>query len=331
LLTSYRNEIEAAITVTLQEWEGVPNLYDPIRYLFEGGGKRVRPILTLLACEAVGGERRHAMGGALAAEFLHAFTLLHDDIMDRSPLRRGRDTVHIRYGENAAILSGDVMMGIAMKLTERSALHASDPLSVMSALSQGLIDVCEGQALDMAFMDRTDVSIDEYFAMIERKTSRLLEMSVSIGALIGGGSTAHIAALRQFARDIGLAFQLQDDLLDLIGSERFGKTPGGDIVEGKRTWMILRMRDHASTDSSSQATMSKAEPLIKRFFAEGGLSSDDVSQVVDAMTELGVISEAEQLVVHHTEEAFRYLAQLPETPARTDLQELATLLMSRTS
>ncbi|RPI65686.1 MAG: polyprenyl synthetase family protein, partial [Ignavibacteriae bacterium] len=170
MLTSYTERIEVALQQCLDEFTHPGSLYDPVHYLFVGGGKRVRPILTLLSCEAVGGNADHAMSAALAVELLHNFTLVHDDIMDRSPMRRGRPTVHTAFDENTAILSGDVMMGMAMRMLERSARHAPDPIDVITAFSTGLIDVCEGQALDMAFMTRSDVTADEYFHMIEQKT-----------------------------------------------------------------------------------------------------------------------------------------------------------------
>ena len=312
----------------LAEFSDIDSLYAPVRYLFAGGGKRVRPILTLLACEAVGGKREDALYAGVATELLHNFTLVHDDIMDSSPLRRGRDTVHKRFGNNAAILSGDVIMGIALRMLERSAAQAPSPIDVISAFSTGLVDVCEGQALDMAFMSRDDVTLDEYFTMIEKKTAKLLEMAVRIGGLVGGGTTREIEALRTFARDIGIAFQMQDDLLDLVGSEEFGKTPGGDIVEGKRTWMILRVRDLARAQRNTNTSCSD---IVDDFFSNGGLPRERVNVMVDCMQTLGVISEAEKLIHDITDDAYKHLHSLAPSQARDNLELLASKLVVRTT
>ncbi len=324
MLTTYTTRIDSALEACLQEFTYPGPLYDPVHYLFVGGGKRVRPILTLLACEATGGNSDHAMSAALAVELLHNFTLVHDDIMDRSPIRRGRPTVHTAFDENSAILSGDVMMGMAMRMLERSAVQAPDPIGVISAFSTGLIEVCEGQALDMAFMQRTDVTADEYFRMIEQKTAKLLEMSVNIGARIAGAPSEQIEALRIFAREIGMAFQMQDDLLDLFGSEKFGKAPGGDLVEGKRTWLVLTARDRAAA-SEHQACAG----ILEEFFANNGIVRDRVPAMVECMHTLGVIDEAERWIRTTTEDAFAHLHHLPDSHARDLLEHLAQQLMER--
>ena len=243
MIQPYKTTIDKAIDTCLAEFNTPKKLYEPVHYLFEAGGKRVRPILTALACEIVGGEFEHSIHAAVSVELLHNFTLVHDDIMDRSPMRRGRQTIHEKFDENTAILSGDVIIGIALKQVELSAVHCKNPLQLMTAFSTGLIEVCEGQSMDVSLAERSDVTIDEYFVMIEKKTAKLLEMSVAIGAIIGGGTSEQIENLATFAREVGIAFQLQDDLLDLAGSEQFGKTRGGDLLEGKRTWLILRTRD----------------------------------------------------------------------------------------
>jgi len=199
---------------------------------------------------------------------------------------------------------------------------------VISAFSTGLIDVCEGQALDMAFMDRHDVTIDEYFSMIEKKTAKLLEMAVRIGALVGGGTTREIEALRTFARDIGISFQLQDDLLDLVGSEDFGKAPGGDIVEGKRTWMVLRVRDLSRADAADDP---RCANITSDFFRLGGLPRERVPEMVDCMRRLGVLSEAEQLIHDITDDAYQHLHTLAPSPARDKLELLASMLVVRTT
>lgn len=327
MLASYTEQIEQALADCLAEFTTPPELYQPVQYLFEAGGKRVRPIICLLACEAGGGSRTSAMAAAIAVELLHTFTLMHDDIMDRSPIRRGRPTVHVRYNENTAILSGDVMIGMAMRMLERSAERAPAPIRVIKAFTTGLIEVCEGQSMDMTFMERHDVTIDEYFTMIDKKTAKLLEMSAAIGFLIAGGSDAHLDHLTTFMREIGIAFQMQDDLLDLVGSPAFGKSPGGDLLEGKRTWMVLRMRDRCLDPSAR----SEHRAMIDAFFTNNGIAPEQVTAMTEALAEVGVLAEAEHTIRSITEEAFQHLNQLPASPAREALATLAHRLMSRTN
>jgi geranylgeranyl diphosphate synthase, type II len=340
-LNQYLDEIEHALQDYLAGYVEPRSLYDPIHYLFEGGGKRVRPLMTLLACEACGGDRAHAMPAALAIELMHNFTLLHDDIMDRSPMRRGRQTVHMRWNDNAAILSGDVMMGLAMRLVERSARMSTHPLDVMSAFSTGLIDVCDGQALDLELQTSTTATIEAYFDMITKKTARLLETSVALGAHVAGADTTIVDALRTFARNIGVAFQMQDDILDLIGSDDFGKQPGGDIVEGKRTWLFLSSEQRVASSEqrvgarhaapSSVASSERYRAIIHAFNREHGLPAERVPEVRAMMEDLGVLDDARILVQRMTEDAVAHLHVLPETPARMRLEELGKQLMARTT
>lgn len=325
-LASHLDEIEATLTSFLDEFPEPDSLYAPVRYLFDGGGKRIRPLLTVLCCEAAGGSRHHCLSAAVAVELLHNFTLVHDDIMDSSPIRRGRPTVHVRWNDGTAILSGDVMIGMAMRLLERSALHSPRPLDVMSAFSTGLIDVCDGQALDLALMHRDDVTVDDYFDMITKKTAKLLEASAAIGGHMAGTDTTTFDHLRTFAREIGIAFQVQDDLLDLIGSEAFGKTPGGDIIEGKRTWLVLTARERARHHEN--VTYSA---LIEEFFANGGLSRERIPDVIAMMDALGVLADARTLVQELSDDAFRHLHALPFTHAQTLLETLGRQLMERVS
>jgi len=326
-LADYQSEVEGALQRALAEFTDPTWLYKPVRYLFEGGGKRIRPILTLLACESVGGERAAALPAAVAVELLHNFTLVHDDIMDSSDKRRGRDTVHVKWNQNVAILSGDVMMGMAMRLLMRSAHHAPKPLDVIDAFSTGLIEVCDGQAMDLAFMERDDVTPEEYFTMIEKKTARLLEMSVAIGANVGGATNGRVQALRDFARHIGVAFQMQDDILDLTGSEAFGKSAGGDIVEGKRTWLMLECTRRVHEDVSAAA---QHRHLISAFFSNNGLPRELVPDVVSMINTYRVLDDATDLVERYTRDAYKFLHEIDTSPARNLLEGLAKGLMART-
>ena len=335
-LNTYISEIERALQDVLSGYRAPHSLYDPVHYLFEGGGKRIRPLLTLLACEACGGKREHAMPAALSSELMHNFTLVHDDIMDSSAMRRGRPTVHTKWDVNTAILSGDVMMGVAMRLLEQSARHAPSPVDVFAAFSTGLIEVCDGQALDLELQTSTQASIDAYFEMITKKTARLLETSVVLGAHIAGASQPHVDALRTFARDIGVAFQMQDDLLDLLGTDGFGKTPGGDIIEGKRTWLVLTANERVNRGLDGQATVSATDlaayrTMLDAFDATPGLPAERVPEVRSMMDALGVLDDARAVVRDLTENAFAHLHALPESDSRSMLQGLAQQLMARTT
>jgi len=321
--TPYLSEVDSHLSDVLGMYRSPSCLYDPVRYLFDAGGKRIRPLLVVLSAEACGTHWRPAVPAAVAVELLHTFTLVHDDIMDKSALRRGRETVHVRWGDSLAILAGDVMMGIAMRELERSARSAARPMDVVAAFSSGLIDVCDGQALDLDFQTRHDVSEDEYIEMITKKTAKLLEMSVSIGAAIAGASNEHTNALQQFARNLGIAFQLQDDVLDVVGGEGFGKTPGGDLVEGKRTWLVLACQQ--------RATLAEHKQLLNTFFANGGVEVSQVQDMRSMMDTLGVISDARGRVLHATSNAYQYLDMLPPSPARHALAALGRTLMNRTS
>jgi geranylgeranyl diphosphate synthase type II len=319
----YLEAVDAHLTSVLDRYLSPVSLYDPVRYLFDAGGKRIRPLLVLLAAEACGSAWQPALPAAVAVELLHAFTLVHDDIMDRSALRRGRETVHVRWGDSVAILAGDVMMGIAMRELEQSARHSKQPMDVVSAFSTGLIDVCDGQALDLEFQTRHDVTEDQYIDMITKKTAKLLEMSVAIGATIADAPAPHIEALRAFARNLGIAFQLQDDLLDVTADASFGKTAGGDLVEGKRTWLVLAAQQRATAPEHVQ--------IIERFFADGGIPPASVLTMRGVMNALGVLDDARAKVQTTTTAAFGYLEQLPASPARDRLADLAKQLMHRTT
>lgn len=216
----------------------LPGLYDPIRYAMQGGGKRLRPLLTLACCQACGVNPREALNQAWGVEMFHNFTLLHDDVMDRADTRRGRPTVHIKWNESTAILSGDTMLTLATRLMARC---PDDKLRAMLDLFNSYaIMVYEGQQMDMDFESRNDVSVDEYIEMIRLKTSVLLSCACQAGAIMAHANEPTRNALSRWAECLGIAFQLQDDYLDTFGNaETFGKTPGGDILNDKKTWLLI--------------------------------------------------------------------------------------------
>jgi geranylgeranyl diphosphate synthase type II len=215
------------------------DLYAPIRYIMSLGGKRIRPVMVLMATELFTTEINKALNVALAIETFHNFTLVHDDIMDNAPLRRGKQTVHEKWGTNNAILSGDVMMVESNKHLSKVDVSVLKPvLDTFNATAQG---VCEGQQLDMEFEQRSDVSIEEYLEMIRLKTAVLLGGAMKLGAIVGGSSNEQADLLYQFGENLGVAFQLQDDILDVYGNPAlFGKQVGGDIIANKKTFMHLK-------------------------------------------------------------------------------------------
>lgn len=226
-------------------------LYAPITYLMQLGGKRMRPVLVLIATEMFGGQVSKALDAAIGIEIFHNFTLMHDDIMDKAPIRRGKPTVHIKWNESAAILSGDVMFVEAYKLMIKvDDTILRDVLAIFSDTASG---VCQGQQADMNFENRNDVSLPEYLEMIRQKTAVLLAGSMQIGALIGGASHDQAKLLYDFGENLGLAFQLQDDILDVYGNpEKFGKQVGGDILSNKKTFMLIKAKELAVGNISNE-------------------------------------------------------------------------------
>ncbi|MES2653438.1 MAG: polyprenyl synthetase family protein [Bacteroidota bacterium] len=225
------------------------NLYEPIRYIMNLGGKRIRPVMVLMASELFNDDVNIALDVALAIETFHNFTLVHDDIMDNAPLRRGAQTVHEKWGNNNAILSGDVMMVESNKHLSKVAINVLKPvLDTFNLTAQG---VCEGQQLDMEFEQRNDVSITEYLEMIRLKTAVLLGGAMKLGAIVGGASEQNANLLYAFGENLGVAFQLQDDILDVYGNpEKFGKQVGGDIMANKKTFLHLKALKLAQSDEA---------------------------------------------------------------------------------
>ena len=228
-------------------------LYEPVRYILSLGGKRIRPALVLLACDMFAGAVESALMPALALEVFHNFTLLHDDIMDHSELRRGHPTVHIKYNENVAILSGDVMSILANRLMNQSpgvVLH-----TVQDIFTRTAMQVCEGQQYDMNFEKHFTVTEEEYLNMIELKTAVLIAASLKIGAILGGASEKDADDLYNFGRYMGIAFQLQDDLLDTYGAtEVIGKRCGTDILDNKKTFLMINALEKASPSEKEKLT-----------------------------------------------------------------------------
>jgi len=293
-------------------------LYDPITYIINLGGKRIRPLLVLMATELFGEDANESVHAAMAIEIFHNFTLVHDDIMDNAPLRRGQATVHEKWSANVAILSGDVMMVEANKnLAKVNPIFLKDVLDTFNATAQG---VCEGQQLDMEFESRDDVSIEEYINMIRLKTAVLLGGALKLGAIIAGASEKDADLIYQFGENIGIAFQLQDDILDVYADpEKFGKQVGGDIIANKKTFLLLKAL--SKTDSLAlQGWIDNKNPDIQ----------EKVQAVTEIYNELQIREEAEKEMAKYAALAFQNLndIDIPEAN-KYDLRQLAEQLLKR--
>jgi geranylgeranyl diphosphate synthase, type II len=230
------------------------NLYEPIQYILQLGGKRLRPALVLMSYNLYEEDTKAVLPAGFAIEVFHNFTLMHDDIMDNAPLRRGMATVHEKYNINTGILSGDVMLILAYKYLMSVSADSNTTLKILECFNKCAIEVCEGQQLDIDFETRNDVTISEYLRMIELKTSVLLAAALEIGAILGKTSESDAKNLYDFGKNIGIAFQLQDDILDTFGNPAtFGKKVGGDISQNKKTFLYLKALE--ITDSTNKKAL----------------------------------------------------------------------------
>ena len=295
-------------------------LYAPIIYSMSGGGKRLRPVLLLITTEAFGGNVDKAMPAAMAVEVFHNFTLLHDDIMDNAAVRRGKPSVFAKWGENVAILSGDAMLITAYKLL--SQLDAERLHSVVHIFNDMALEVCEGQQYDMDFESMERVAVEEYIQMIERKTSALLSGSAMIGATLAGASDEDIKKIYRFATELGLAFQLQDDMLDSFGDEALGKKIGGDILEGKQTYLMVQ--------AMSRASEQEREVLRTTHKNETLSDAEKIATIKSLYEKLDVKRATEQQIELRFERALAVLNTLSIGSERTvRLVEFARNLMGR--
>lgn len=297
------------------------SLYEPIDYGMRQGGKRIRPLLCLIAAELCGGDISQAEPAAVAVEMLHNFTLLHDDIMDCSPLRRGKPTVFRKYSQNKAILSGDAMFACAFKYLLQCDKEVIPQLA--ETLTQGAIEVCEGQGFDMDFENRQTVSADEYLQMIKLKTGVLLSTALRLGAITAKADTKTLNLLDTFGKYIGIAFQIKDDMLDCWSNlDTFGKVCGADIIDRKKTFLYITALETATPDQRQE---------LLSLYEDSTLDKDEKIQKVRAIYEqLSVAQKAQKAVKKYNSEAFEALEQIDIAPQRkATLIEVAKKLIDR--
>lgn len=305
-----------------QDFDREPkNLYAPVDYILQLGGKRLRPILTLIACDIISGSFEKALPAAMAVETFHNFTLVHDDIMDEAPLRRGKETVHHKWDINTGILSGDAMLILAYQYFENYEPVIFQKLAKL--FSKTAIEVCDGQQLDVDFETRNDVTINEYIKMITLKTSVLVGAALKMGAIVAEASDTQADELYNFGVNLGIAFQLQDDYLDTFGNpETFGKQIGGDIIENKKTYLYLKCLDVANNED--------AEKL--KFFFNQKLEDNSVKvpEVTRIFEKNDIPNLIQGLIKEYTNKSFENLNQLNiSESARESLINFGKNLMVR--
>ncbi len=298
------------------------NLYEPIDYILKLGGKRLRPVLTLLAAELYNAPYEKALDAALAIEIFHNFSLVHDDIMDDAPLRRGQETVHEKWDVNTGILSGDAMLIRAYQLFENYDGEIFRKLAKL--FSKTAIEVCEGQQYDVDFETRDDVSIPEYLKMIEYKTAVLVAASLKMGAIVAGASESCQESIYNYGRDLGIAFQLQDDYLDAFGDpETFGKQVGGDIIENKKTFLYLTALQNSDKDEAQQ--------LEHLFSIAPTNPTEKIETVKEQFIASGAAQATQDEMAKYTQLAFESLENLEISEDKKQLlREFGLGLMKRT-
>ncbi len=285
-------------------------LYDPIKYILSLGGKRLRPVLTLMVSDFFGNDFKKAIHAALAVELFHNFSLIHDDIMDNAPLRRGKKTVHEKWDTNTAILSGDAMLILAYRFFENYEPSMFQELA--KVFSETALQVCEGQQHDMNFETRYDVTLEEYIAMINHKTAVLLGAAMKMGAIVGEASEGDKEKIYQFGRNLGIAFQLQDDYLDVFGDpETFGKQVGGDIISNKKTILYL-----LAIDASTQA---QADELEHLFSINPNDPTDKISTVKEIFVASGAAAKTQDEIKNYSNLAYSILDEIAVSDEKKEL------------
>ena len=297
------------------------NLYEPIQYILGLGGKRLRPVLTLMTTDIFNENFEKALDAALAIEVFHNFSLIHDDIMDDAPLRRGKETVHEKWDLNTGILSGDAMLILAYQLFEH--YEGVTFKSLAKLFSKTAIEVCEGQQYDIDFETRKDVTIPEYLKMIEYKTAVLVGAAMKMGAIVANASLEDQNRIYDFGKNLGIAFQLQDDYLDAFGNpETFGKQVGGDIIENKKTYLFLKALELSDSTKKNE---------LLQFYNDNSINVENkVTQVKQLFEESGASLATKQIIENYTQKAFNVLGMMTISSEKKEiLKQFGTTLMNR--
>ena len=295
------------------------SLYIPAAYIINSEGKRIRPFLVLLSAGAVGGNFSQVYNAAVAVELLHDFTLVHDDIMDNAEKRRGKLTLHKKYNKNTAILVGDSLLSVAYEYLLKDCNGYSK--SIISSFTSGLIEVCEGQILDTDYEARKYVSLSEYLLMIKKKTASMVKMCCEIGATLGGGTEKEIKGIANYGLNIGIAFQVQDDLLDIIADEnKFGKRIGSDLIEGKKTYLFIKALEKARGEDRK---------LLSKVVDNKGIGINQVKKYKELYERLGVITDARKTINYYTKKALSSLNVIKKISDKEILVWLADELLKR--
>ena len=315
------------LTNSISEQEGSLNnafpkeMYEPMSYMLGLGGKRIRPLLTLVGCDLFDEDPKLALHAAMAVEIFHSFSLIHDDILDNAPLRRGNQTVHEKWNHNIALLSGDGMMVKAFEVLSKSNSHYISEL--LKLFSKTGIEVCEGQQLDMNFETQTQVSVQNYIDMITFKTAVLLGCSLQMGAICANTSITNQLHLYEFGKHVGIAFQILDDVLDVYANDtKFGKQVGGDIISNKKTFLLLKAIELSNEEQSH---------LLKELLVETSINpAEKVKQVTAIYNQLGIKEIAEKEANIHTDIALQHLELLPVNKVKKEyLKSFALHLLNR--
>jgi len=319
-IEQYRSQFLAHMEQKVKIKEPV-NLYGPISYILNLGGKRLRPVLTMMTTDILGGDHKKALDAALAVEVFHNFSLVHDDIMDEAPLRRGKQTLHKKWDLNTGILSGDAMLIYSYQLLESYPSMTFKKL--LQVFSQTAMEVCEGQQYDVDFESREDVTIPEYLIMIQNKTAVLVAAAMKMGAIIADKPEDVQDLIYDFGKNLGIAFQLQDDYLDAFGDpETFGKQVGGDIIENKKTYLYLKALE--------MGTPEQAQELEHLYSIKPKDAKDKITTVKELFEETGSVSRTIEEIKRYTDRAFTTLEMLDLEPGKKDtLRQFGTALMNR--
>lgn len=314
---SIDQELEEALSTISPD-----DLYKSCNHLIKAGGKKIRPVLALLSCEAVGGKAEEALKTAAAIELIHTFSLIHDDIMDQDEMRRGQASVHHIWGVPLAILAGDTLFSKAFETVIKTHLNEGSPQQIIDALDtvvDSCIKICEGQACDMGFEGNFEVTEAEYMNMIYKKTAALIAAATKGGAIIGGGSPSQVKALEEYGKHIGLAFQIQDDYLDVVSDEEsLGKPVGSDIVEGKMTLMVVKALEKASKEDKEKLIY-----LLQENNPQG------VGEVIALLEKYDVLQYTHKVALENVSKAKNLLDILEDCEAKEALLSLADFVLER--